>query len=388
LSINRLLVVACLVAASLTPVPAAAQSDRDDHGSRRRTGVKAPTVECEACLVVADTGEELWGRRADAELPNASTTKMMTAIMVADSGATGDVEVSEGAASTGGGGLDLSAGQAWPVESLLAALLLSSSNDAAVALAEHVAGSEAAFVASMNERASAMGLEHTRFVTPHGLDAPGHYSSAADLAAIAEVLLEDPLLSRIVGATEISVDGPEGRVPIENRNLLLDSYRGAIGVKTGYTLGAGNALVSAARRRGRTLIAVVLRAGDSFADSAALLDYGFARLSRTVLLGAGEPVGNIVLDPAGAVRAVTARASRGIALPDTVGFSFEGAAAFEPPIAKGEVVGRVAVTSEGKVIDRLNAVAGGELESGHPSWAARGLATVLSWGQWIADPTG
>jgi D-alanyl-D-alanine carboxypeptidase (penicillin-binding protein 5/6) len=308
--------------------------------------------------------------------------------MVADSGATGDVEVSEGAASTGGGGLDLSAGQAWPVESLLAALLLSSSNDAAVALAEHVAGSEAAFVASMNERASAMGLEHTRFVTPHGLDAPGHYSSAADLAAIAEVLLEDPLLSRIVGATEISVDGPEGRVPIENRNLLLDSYRGAIGVKTGYTLGAGNALVSAARRRGRTLIAVVLRAGDSFADSAALLDYGFARLSRTVLLGAGEPVGNIVLDPAGAVRAVTARASRGIALPDTVGFSFEGAAAFEPPIAKGEVVGRVAVTSEGKVIDRLNAVAGGELESGHPSWAARGLATVLSWGQWIADPTG
>ncbi|MDQ4059278.1 MAG: D-alanyl-D-alanine carboxypeptidase [Actinomycetota bacterium] len=388
MSINRFLVAVCLIASSLAPLPATARSDRDDHTSRRRTAVRAPKVGCEACLVVADTGEELWSRRADMELPNASTTKMMTAILVADSGATGDVGVSEDAASTGGGGLDLSAGQAWPVDSLLAALLLSSSNDAAVALAEHVAGSEGAFVASMNQRASAMGLDHTRFVTPHGLDAPGHYSSAADLAAIAKVLLEDPRLLRMVGATQISVEGPEGRVLIENRNLLLDSYPGAIGVKTGYTLGAGNALVSAARRRGRTLIAVVLRADDSFADSAALLDYGFARLRRTVLLGAREPVGDIVLDPAGAVRAVTARASRGFALPDTVGFSFEEAADFELPIARGEVVGRVAVTSEGRVIDRLDAVAGGELASGHPSWAARGLATVLSWGQWIADPTG
>ncbi|MGH2701979.1 MAG: D-alanyl-D-alanine carboxypeptidase family protein [Actinomycetota bacterium] len=388
MSINRFLVAVLLVTAAPGPIAATAQPGQDEQGSSRRSGVKEPRVGCEACIVVADTGEELWRRRAHEELPNASTTKMMTAILVADSGGTGDLRVSEDAASTGGGGLDLSAGQAWPVESLLAALLLSSSNDAAVALAEHVAGSEAAFVDSMNERASAMGLEHTRFITPHGLDAPGHYSSAADLAAIAEVLLKDPLLRRMVGATEITVEGPEGQVPIENRNLLLESYPGAIGVKTGYTLGAGNALVSAARRRGRTLIAVVLRADDSFADSSALLDYGFARLRRTVLLGAGEPVGNIVLDPAGAVRAVTARASRGLALPDTVGFSFEEAADFELPISHGEVVGRVAVTSEGRVIDRVNAVAGGELDGGRTSWAARGLATVLSWGQWMADPAG
>ena len=392
MSINRFWVALLVIGLTLAANPAPAGQGQIHQGpgpGRKAAGPpKMPTVGCEACIVVADSGEVLWRRSAGKELPNASTTKMMTALLVADSGLTEDVTVSASAASTGGGGLDLTEGQVWPVESLLAALLLSSSNDAAVALAEHVAGSEAAFVASMNQRAAALGLEHTHFVTPHGLDAAGHYSSAEDLAAIAEVLLEDPLLRRTVAGAELTIDGPEGKVPIENSNLLLDSYPGAIGVKTGYTLGAGNALVAAARRRGRTLIAVVLRAEDSFADSAALLDYGFARLRRTVLLRAGEPVGSIVLDPAGAVRAVTARASRGLAPLDTVGFSFEEAPDFELPVSDGEVVGRVAVTSQGRVVDELDAVASGGLESGSTSWAARGLATVLSWGQLIADPAG
>jgi D-alanyl-D-alanine carboxypeptidase (penicillin-binding protein 5/6) len=382
------LVNAATLAASPAPAPQSQIHKGPGPGRKETRAVKPPAVGCEACIVVADTGEVLWRRRAERQLPNASTTKMMTAILVADSGLAGEVTVSASAASTGGGGLDLTEGQVWPVESLLAALLLSSSNEAAVALAEHVAGSEEAFVDSMNDRARALGLEDTRFVTPHGLDATGHYSSAEDLAALAEVLLEDPFLRRTVAATELAVDGPEGEVAIENRNLLLESYPGAIGVKTGYTLGAGNALVAAARRRGRTLIAVVLRAEDSFADSTALLDYGFARLRRTVLVRAGEPVGGIVLDPAGAVRAVTAKASRGLVPPDTVDFRFEEAADFELPVSDGDVVGRVAVTSRGRVVDELDAVASGELAGDTTSWAARGLATVLSWGQLIADPAG
>jgi len=383
-------VAVLVIAATLAASPAPAQQSQIHKGpGRKATGaVKPPAVGCEACIVVADTGEVLWRRRAERQLPNASTTKMMTAILVVDSGVADDVTVSASAASTGGGGLDLIEGQVWPVESLLAALLLSSSNEAAVALAEHVAGSEAAFVDSMNDRAATLGLDHTHFVTPHGLDAAGHYSSAEDLAALAEVLLEDPFLRRTVAASEIAVDGPEGEVAIENRNLLLESYPGAIGVKTGYTLGAGNALVAAARRQGRTLITVVLRAEDSFADSTTLLDYGFARLRRSVLIRAGEPVGGIVLDPAGAVRAVTARASRGLAPPDTVRFRFEQAADFELPVSDGDVVGRVAVTSRGRVVDELDAVASGGLGGGPTSWAARGLATVLSWGQLIADPAG
>jgi len=343
-----------------------------------------PEVGCEACVLIADSGERLFRRNAAAELPNASTTKMMTALLTVDAGVDGtEVRVSEAAATAGGGGLDLKPGEVWPVDSLLVALLLSSSNDAATALAEHVSGSQEAFVASMNQRARRMGLDHTAFVTPHGLDATGHYSSAADLAAIAAELLEDPLLRQMVAQTEATVEGPRGEVAIENRNLLLESYRGAIGVKTGYTQGAGNALVSAAVRHGRGLIAVVLRSADSFADSRALLDYGFAKLRRSVLLRRGDRVGTVVLDPAGAIRAHAAATVRGIAPPQSVEVTFEPADSFEPPLNARAVVGSVVVTSGGRVVDRVPAVTRAPVQSQASSWAVEGLATVLSWGQFV-----
>ena len=344
----------------------------------------SPEVGCEACVLIADSGETLFRRNAETELPNASTTKMMTALLTVDAGVVGtEVRVSETAAAAGGGGLDLKAGELWPVDSLLVALLLSSSNDAATALAEHVSGSQEAFVASMNERARAMGLDHTAFVTPHGLDATGHYSSAADLAAIAEVLLTNPLLRQVVAQTETTVEGPRGEVTIENRNLLLESYKGAIGVKTGYTQGAGNALVSAAVRHGRRLVAVVLRSADSFADSRALLDYGFAKLRRSVLLRRGRRVGTVVLDPAGSIRAYAAATVRGIAPPQSVGVAFEPAGSFELPLEARSVVGSVVVTSGGRVVDRVEAVTHARVDAPATSWAVEGLATVLSWGQFI-----
>lgn len=339
-----------------------------------------PTVGCEACLVVSDTGETLFQRKAEVELPNASTTKMMTAVLTVRAGVLGDeVRVSEAAASAGGGGLDLKAGEVWPVEALLAALLLSSSNDAAIALAEHVSGSEAAFVADMNAQARKLRLAHTAFVTPHGLDTPGHYSSATDLAIIAQELLEEPALRAIVAQTEATVEGPGGTLTIDNRNLLLESYRGAIGIKTGYTLGAGNALVAAAVRGRRRLIGVVLRSADSFADTRALLDYGFAQLSRSVLLARGAEVGTVVLDPAGSIRAHASRTVRGLAPTGSIEVSFEPAHSFELPLEPRDVVGSVVVASGARVIDRMPAVTRRRIEERRPSWAAEGLATVLSW---------
>jgi D-alanyl-D-alanine carboxypeptidase len=222
-------------------------------------------------------------------------------------------------------------------------------------------------------------------VTPHGLDTAGHYSSAADLAIIAGELLDEPVLREIVGLREAAVEGPEGTVTIQNRNLLLESYRGAVGIKTGYTLGAGNALVSAAVRRKRRLIGVVLRSADSFADSRALLDYGFAKLRRSVLLKRGAEVGTVVLDPAGSVRAHATRTVRGLAPPDTIEVSFEPARSYDLPLAPRDVVGSVVVTSGERVVDRVPAMTRSRIEEPQPSWAVEGLATVLSWGQWIGN---
>jgi D-alanyl-D-alanine carboxypeptidase len=392
LSISRLPIAILVLALALeTPVgPSSATTSAlvvaQAREADKRPTPRPPTVGCEACLVISDTGDTLFQRNAAAELPNASTTKMMTAVLTVRAGVLGDeVRVSDTAATAGGGGLDLKAGQVWSVEALLAALLLSSSNDAAIALAEHVSGSQEAFVASMNAQARRLELDHTAFVTPHGLDTAGHYSSAADLAIIAGELLAEPVLREIVGLREAAVEGPEGTVTIQNRNLLLESYRGAVGIKTGYTLGAGNALVSAAVRRKRRLIGVVLRSADSFADSRALLDYGFAKLRRSVLLKRGAEVGTVVLDPAGSVRAHATRTVRGLAPPDTIEVSFEPARSYDLPLAPGDVVGSVVVTSGERVVDRVPAMTRSRIEEPQPSWAVEGLATVLSWGQWIGN---
>jgi serine-type D-Ala-D-Ala carboxypeptidase (penicillin-binding protein 5/6) len=387
LSISRLFLAVTLLAALLqVPPEASIRIEESLNVAARRP--PPPEVGCEACLVVSDTGKALFERNAHAELPNASTTKMMTALLAVQAGVQEDqVTVSGVAAGAGGGGLDLEAGEVWPAESLLNALLLTSSNDAAVALAEQVAGSEEAFVELMNAEADKLRLRNTAFATSHGLDAAGHYSSAHDLAVIAERLLAEPLLKRIVAQSEARVEGPDGTVLLENRNLLLETYRGAVGVKTGYTLGAGNALVGAALRKGRRLITVVLRAPDSFADTSALLDYGFATLRRGLLLRRGDPVGTVVLDPAGSVRAVASRSVRGLAAPDSLEISFLPATDFDLPLEAGDEVGVALVESGDRTVARIPAVTPEEVTAASPSWAAEGLATVLSWAQWIG-PTG
>jgi serine-type D-Ala-D-Ala carboxypeptidase (penicillin-binding protein 5/6) len=385
LSISRLFLAVTLLAALLVPPEGSSRIEELPTVARRPP---PPKVGCEACLVVDDTGRALFERNARAQLPNASTTKMMTALLAVDAGVQGDrVRVSEAAANAGGGGLDLEGGETWPAESLLGALLLTSSNDAAVALAEQVAGSEEAFVELMNAEARKLHLRNTAFVTSHGLDAPGHYSSARDLAVIAKRLLAEPLLRRMVAQPEAQVEGPRGTVLLDNRNLLLETYRGAIGVKTGYTLGAGNALVGAADRGGRRLITVVLRSPDSFADTRALLDYGFATLRRAFLVRRGDAVGTVVLDPAGAVRAVAARSVRGLATPDSLEISFVPATEFDLPLEIGDEVGMARIESGGRTVARVPAVTPEEVTAVSPSWAAEGIATVLSWAQWI-DPAG
>lgn len=272
----RLVIVAVVVAATLVPVPVFGD-DRPE-----------PPAVTAAGAVLWDPADDrvLHGVAEDEPRPMASTTKMMTALLALEVGAGDDpVTVSERAAGVGGASVGLTPGQTLPVHDLLAGLLLHSGNDAAVAVAEHVAGSEPAFVDRMNARAAELGLDRTTFVNASGLtDDPRHAASPLDLARLAEEFMADDTLAELAGATSVDVPGL-GSFP--NRNELLATYRGATGVKTGFTSLAGQCLVASATRDGRTLYAVVLDSDGSFADAAALLDHGFGDFARAEPLPAG-----------------------------------------------------------------------------------------------------
>jgi serine-type D-Ala-D-Ala carboxypeptidase (penicillin-binding protein 5/6) len=382
LSISRVLLV--LVALCVWP------------GARTASASAGPAdVTCAACVVMDESGRVLWARSAHAGRPNASTTKMVTALVVAAATEPEDlVEVSGTAASVGGGGLDLRPGDVYSVHDLLYALLLTSSNEAATALAEHVSGSEAAFVTRMNRRAARIGATGTHFLNPHGLDVPGHQSTAADLARIGLTLLETPLLARIVATESASIDTPEGTAVVENRNPLLDTYSGAIGVKTGRTLGAGNVLVGAAHRRGDTLVAVAMGSADAAADSRRMLDFGFRELarrdrevaraySRAALAELGEPgtaVAALIFDLAGAADVVVSgHALDGLVADGGGRFDvvFEPRSGIELPLDAGEAIGTLTIVDGGGTVAEVAAIASNPVPDSGTSWIADALAGIL-----------
>lgn len=339
---------------------------------------RGPTLSCTACLVVDDTGRELFARNVSTQLPNASTTKMTTALVVQAHSDPGDpVLVSARAAATGGGGLDLHAGQTFSVEALLYALLLDSSNDAAVALAEHVAGSQEGFVSEMNETALRLGATDTNYVTAHGLDMPGHGSSARDLALIAAEVLDDPLLAKVVATAHTTIAGPAGRIPLTNRNLLLEGYKGATGVKTGFTADAGNVLVASAERSGRRLIAVAMHSVDATADAGALLDFGWGRLAETIVLQRGTQVDALIFDQ-GSTNVIVASPVRDASLPGMLTYEFRPLAEVSLPLTAGDVVGQVIVMSDEGRVDTVDALAVASVRPDPDSWAGGLVEGLLS----------
>ena len=223
----------------------------------------------------------------------ASTTKMMTALLVVDNGSRFDrVTISETAPEVGEAEIDLVAGEVWTVEQLLHAMLLGSANDAALAVAEHVGGTVERFVGRMNDRAAELGMDNTQFANPHGLDQENHFSSARDLLTLAQAMMAVDELASIAAKREAplppTVDGQERTVRTTNR--LLYEYPGANGVKTGYTDDAGWTLAASAERDGRVLYVVVMGSvtvDRRFADAAALLDYGFSEFGVVEVIVAG-----------------------------------------------------------------------------------------------------
>jgi D-alanyl-D-alanine carboxypeptidase (penicillin-binding protein 5/6) len=261
----------------------------------------APPVPDAAAHLLVDeaTGTVLAQDDPDEPYPMASTTKIMTALVVLDRANLDDLAIVPEEAEVGGSTAELVPGERIAVRHLLVGLLVASGNDAAVTLAVHVAGSQEAFVALMNQRARAMGLKHTSFTNPHGLDEDGHHSSVADLIAMARVAMRNPFFRSIVRNHESVIPGPGGvgtRV-LDSRNDLLGIDPSVDGVKTGNTDGAGYAIVAHARRDdlGVGLYLAMIGSTSEAAranDAEALIQYGFSRFARPTLAAAGEPLGD------------------------------------------------------------------------------------------------
>ena len=234
-----------------------------------------------AALLDGTTGECLCEKNGDKRALIASTTKIMTGLLVCEAGDLDrTVTVPETAAGTEGSSMYLKSGETLTRRELLYGMMLHSGNDAALTLAISVSGSEAAFVRQMNRRACALNLTQTHFANPHGLDSGENYSTALDLVRLAQAALQNEQFRAVVSTKTITCAGRT----LTNHNKLLWRYDGCIGVKTGYTRHAGRILVSAAERGGRMLIAVTISDPDDWRDHVSLLDYGFA------VLGSDTPV--------------------------------------------------------------------------------------------------
>lgn len=252
---------------------------------------EAPGVSAASWLVYdADADLTLASRLADEGRPMASTTKIMTALVTMKYGDLDDmVTVSHRAADVGEAEVGLVAGERLPLRQLLTALVIRSANDAALAVAEHIGGSVDGFVELMNAEAQAMGLRHTHFANPHGLDDDDHYSSANDLLQMGLAAMSYPEFRRMTTTMESDFpDAPDGTErSLRSTNLMLESYPGTIGVKTGYTGDAGLVLVAGATREGRTLFSVVMGSEGRrahFQDAGTLLDWGFERFRSVALV--------------------------------------------------------------------------------------------------------
>lgn len=253
-----------------------------------------------AILVDAESFAVLYEKNADERLPMASTTKIITTVTAIINGNSEDtVTVSANAAGTEGSSVYLKAGEKISLSELLFALMLESGNDAAVAVAEHISGSVEEFAALMNETVKKIGAVNTNCITVNGLDAPGHYTTARDLALITRYALKLELFRELVSTQEksVSLSGVPGGRTLINHNKLLKSYEGATGVKTGYTKKSGRCLVSSAKRDGLEAIAVTLNAPDDWNDHKKLLDYSFESFrERTSVLEKGKIIGKIRVD--------------------------------------------------------------------------------------------
>jgi D-alanyl-D-alanine carboxypeptidase (penicillin-binding protein 5/6) len=363
--------IACVaVAVALMLVPAARASAKE--------GPKPPDIPARAWLLL-DAGDRT---RLAAHDPNtsaamASTTKLMTAYLTLHQLPLDRLVTAPPYEPIPGESLlGLEPGERMSVRDLLYGLLLPSGNDAAVTLADAVAGSTDAFVREMNRAARHLGLDQTSYENPIGLDAPGNYSSPRDLADLALTLRRDELFRRIVDTPRITLETGSHPRTIENHNDLILSHPWINGVKTGYTPEAGNVLVATGTRKGVTLLSVVMGAPSipvRDSDTLALLDYGFSLYRREAAVRAGERLGSAEVPNADARVSLVAggRVETTVRRGQSVDVSLKAPSSVEAPIHRGERLGVATAMLAGQPVGRVAAVAKRAVRPASASPAAR-----------------
>ena len=314
--------------------------------------VRALSAE-KAILLDCATDRVLYEKNPDSRSLIASTTKIMTALIVCEQCNVLDrMRIPREAVGIEGSSMYLQEGEVLSIQELLYGLMLHSGNDAAVALAIYCGGTVEGFAELMNDKAHVLGLKDTHFENPNGLDSPGHYSTARDLAVLADYAMENPIFYKTVSARNVTV----GNRYLRNHNKLLWQVEGADGVKTGYTKAAGRILVSSASRNGRRLIAVTINAPCDWQDHSALLEEGFARYRVETLIKAGEKLGTVEI-AGGEARAAELLAAEdfsfALAEDEVTTLDLPGPGFVYAPVTAGADAGFAHVRLNGKAVGRV-----------------------------------
>lgn len=316
-----------------------------------------------AILMDGDTGQVLYEKNPDESSLIASTTKIMTALVTLEQTNLQDVvKVPQEAVGIEGSSMYLRAGEALTVEDLLHGLMLSSGNDAAVALAVSVSGNVETFVGLMNQKALALGLRHTHFANPNGLDSPENYSTARELALLAAEAMKNEDFRRIVSTKSYHCEGHD----LTNHNKLLWKYDGALGVKTGFTKKAGRILVGAAEQKGRCLISVTLNAPDDWNDHKSMLDYGFSCYQEQVFLSEEKSLGciSVISGEQDSVEIISGESVSGWSLPEEqIRIQLEVDPFLYAPAKAGVRVGTAHVFRNGQEIGSVPAITARDVEA-------------------------
>lgn len=314
-------------------------------------GVKVPSLSASSAILIdAESGRVLYEKNAHEARLIASITKLMTALVAVESTPELDTVIQiKPEYQAEGSSMYLRTGEEVSLEGLLYGLMLASGNDAALAIAGGCAGDVDTFVDWMNQRAISLGMENTHFANPNGLDAEEHYSTAYDMAILAQEVLKNETLSKIVATKSISVAGRS----FTNHNKLLWRYEGCCGMKTGYTEAAGRTLVSCATRDGQTLICVTLKAPNDWEDHTTLFDYGFQNFSDHPLARSGKAFR--VLDVVGSILPkVGVETASDVSYPlradENVRAEITLPSQVKAPIQRGSIAGKLTFLLEDEII--------------------------------------
>lgn len=310
-----------------------------------------------ACVLELGSGRVLYAHNAHTQLPMASTTKIMTALVALERGdPDAPVTCSKNAYGVPGTSIYLNLGETLSLDDMLTGLMLASGNDAAVAIAEHIGGSVEGFAQLMNARAQEIGAQHTHFITPHGLPQEGHVTTAYDLALIAREAMQRDDFRELVSTQRATIpwENHEYDRVLNNKNKLLSTYAGATGIKTGYTRAAGRCLAFGARRDGMELVGVVLGCADWFDESARLLDACFDEYTLAPLCDANVSLGTVRIT-GGTQREIAAITQRALHAPLKAGeetyLEIDLPEKIDAPLYMGQPLGEARVIVNGEAID-------------------------------------